>query len=512
MSVRIQLDNAGDVFTCLDYVTGKVILNLSDSETISTITVKMEGIARTRLMAPQRNEHGEREQKRTEVEIHRFLYLTETVFPSRAVQEQTSNTHSGFTLPRGQYEYPFRLRIPINSACSDNNPSLFGKISFERGLDFARDSYSHSRGTLPPSLSGIRGDDAWIRYFLKATVNRPKFYKINLRSFDPFVFLPIEPPRPPPTNSETYAKRQHQFTTYHQPPRKRGIFNAFREATPNPHALSARFSIEVRLPSPPILVPNEPLPLRIILVKLENYAGPIVIHIVQIRLLAQTHIRAHSLSKDEHSIINVYSNNNVKVSVGDEMTPVGKEVLVDPVLLRGAMLPDTVPPSFQTCSISRSYNLEVTLVLSHGLQGPVEAVPLILPVQVYSGIRPPAKLLEAARKPGLPPGQSSAYNLQTPKENHTAHSATNSPTLDPLTPALPPRPYSSSATHPDTGPAPWQDVKTPGGRPRSVAEDDEAPPPAYENAIAADVSPVHGPRRTYQQEGAYYGELPADVR
>jgi hypothetical protein len=39
-------------------------------------------------------------------------------------------------------------------------------------LDYARDSKSHVKGTLPPSLSGIPGDIAWIKYFLKATVNR----------------------------------------------------------------------------------------------------------------------------------------------------------------------------------------------------------------------------------------------------------------------------------------------------------------------------------------------------
>lgn len=42
--------------------------------------------------------------------------------------------------------------------------------------------------------------------------------------------------------------------------------------------------------------------------------------------------------------------------------------------------------------------------------------------------------------------------------------------------------------------------------------DDSVPPPTYEDAIADDIAPVDGPRRRYQQEGAYYQPLPDDVR
>jgi hypothetical protein len=39
----------------------------------------------------------------------------------------------------------------------------------------------HVKQTLPPSLNGFPGE-AEIRYFVKATVNRPQFYKENPRS------------------------------------------------------------------------------------------------------------------------------------------------------------------------------------------------------------------------------------------------------------------------------------------------------------------------------------------
>lgn len=71
----------------------------------------------------------------------------------------------------GKYEYPFSIRLPINNKCVP--PGLLQKYAFnleKNSLDIAKDA-QHAQTTLPPSLSGIPGDEAWIRYFVKATVN-----------------------------------------------------------------------------------------------------------------------------------------------------------------------------------------------------------------------------------------------------------------------------------------------------------------------------------------------------
>jgi hypothetical protein len=99
----------------------------------------------------------------------KVLYLVETVFPSEAIREQTT---TGFTLKAGQYEYPFSMRIPINVSCTEPG-GIVNKFSLDMSVtDFTRSASLHTRGTLPPSLSGIPGEQAWIRYFLKVTVNR----------------------------------------------------------------------------------------------------------------------------------------------------------------------------------------------------------------------------------------------------------------------------------------------------------------------------------------------------
>ena len=230
-------------------------------------------------------------------------------------------------------------------------------------MDYAKEASLHDRGTLPPSLSGIPNDIAFIRYFLKATVNRPAFYKTNLRKFDPFVFLPIEPPRPPPSGSEAFARRKHEFISP-QEPKKPSMFSVFRKPVPVAPTIPCRFSIEARLPSPPILVPNEPLPLRLILNKFEAFRGVIVIRSLQISLLGTTRVRAHQLFKDEFSTWVIFTVTNIHIPFGDENSLPNVELVADSGLWHDKCLPDIVAPSFTTCNISRSYQLQIDIGLS----------------------------------------------------------------------------------------------------------------------------------------------------
>lgn len=48
-------------------------------------------------------------------------------------------------------------------------------------VEVARDSNIHVKKTLPPSLNNFPGE-ADIRYYIKATVVRPQFFKENIRT------------------------------------------------------------------------------------------------------------------------------------------------------------------------------------------------------------------------------------------------------------------------------------------------------------------------------------------
>ncbi len=71
MSVRVQLDRPHAHFTNLDFVTGKVIFNLTTEETVSAIVVKLEGESRTRLEGPRSVYNDRPDRTRTEVEVHK---------------------------------------------------------------------------------------------------------------------------------------------------------------------------------------------------------------------------------------------------------------------------------------------------------------------------------------------------------------------------------------------------------------------------------------------------------
>ena len=77
MSVRIQLDRPHAHFTNLDQISGKVILSLLGAETISEITVKLEGESRSRLVGPTnpRGTYDPYERNTALLEVHKVSKL-----------------------------------------------------------------------------------------------------------------------------------------------------------------------------------------------------------------------------------------------------------------------------------------------------------------------------------------------------------------------------------------------------------------------------------------------------
>lgn len=75
MSVSITLDRPHAHVTNLDFVTGKVILTVSNNESISLIVVKLEGESTSRVDVSLQQAHdqgiGQRGRSFGEVEVHK---------------------------------------------------------------------------------------------------------------------------------------------------------------------------------------------------------------------------------------------------------------------------------------------------------------------------------------------------------------------------------------------------------------------------------------------------------
>lgn len=178
---------------------------------------------------------------------------------------------------------------------------------------------------------------------------------------------------------ESYARRQHQFAPVGHPsaPNKSSIKppSIFRKgsqlaagsnASPTPSAAPLQVCsvcIDARLPDPAIITCNEPLPLRIIITKVNDSPASIYLQLLQIELVANTVVRAHHLARENLTSTVLTSKSNMRVRLSE----IEKIMEIDKGWWKDIPLPNTVAPSFETCNISRSYFVLVKVGLTHGL-------------------------------------------------------------------------------------------------------------------------------------------------
>lgn len=180
------------------------------------------------------------------------------------------------------------------------------------------------------------------------------------------MFLPIEPPRQPPNKRESFARRSHHFSPNIEVPEKPGLFRKASTLT-DPQFSPPFISVEGRLPDPPVVTCNDALPLRILITKKNETPATIYLQTLNIMLIGYTRIRAHDLRRQEAGSWVILSLANIHKPLNDNSSSDGGKIIeVDSRLWSQLPLPNTVCPSFDTCNISRSYELEVKVGLSWG--------------------------------------------------------------------------------------------------------------------------------------------------
>ncbi|RDW62620.1 hypothetical protein BP5796_10922 [Coleophoma crateriformis] len=479
MSVRVHLDNPHTYYTNLEFISGKIILHLTKDENVSAIIVKLEGESKTVLMRPslyQQNPSlyaGGRQTQRQQLahENHKILYKSQQVFPT---PDPVTGSYLGlsYTLRPGSHEYPFRFKIPFNNGCWDpqaqrEGPGAGGFGNLGLG-SLQQLQYSHAKKTLPPSLTGFPGE-AEIRYYVKVTVQRPSLFKENRRSAIGFKFLPVEPPRPP-TTSEAFARRPHSFQAGMAGYAKKS--SMFKKKAAPLSDTAPQIEVEARLPSPAILTCNQPLPLRIIGRRKNESPELAFITSLSIHLFGFTVVRALDVTRTEPNDWVLMSLNGLSIPITAAGDKIGTEVIVEDKYWNQIRLPNTVAPSFQTCNITRHYEVEVRVGLGYGPAGDIQpqsvVLPLRFPVEIFSGISPPAALLTAM--------------AARPTQNIPVTGPSSTPASDP---AYPPQLSAN-------GPA---------------AED--LPPPSYEDAMAEEFTQPNGPRPEYS--GVTNENAPSEV-
>ncbi|KAF2716924.1 hypothetical protein K431DRAFT_256534 [Polychaeton citri CBS 116435] len=502
MNATIVLNQAANVsYTNLDEISGRVLLRLTKAAEISNIVVKLEGESRSRLLSPQ-GPNGEK--PRPQLEYHKILYQLKIVFPPQEVLESRSPSASAkaaYTVSVGQHEYPFSFKIPFNNSCSSTKSNMPNVSMSSMGLEIAKPPVNHVRKLLPPTLSGFPGE-AEIRYFVKATVVRHSFFKENPRAYVPFNFVPLEEPRPPASGSEVYARQRHTFTpvsgSEQTKAKMKSIFGMGEKSGKSASAGAndaPSLAMDARLPDPAILTCNNDVPLRVIVRKLNGSTNPVYLDSLQVSLIGFTKIRAHEVWRTESHSWVLVSKSNMGMQISNPSAPAESEAVLDDRLWRGIPLPNTVAPTFQTCNIGRTYQLDLRLGLSYNGTSAAKPQNIVLPLRldclVYSGIAPSSELLERVAKvktalnnrrvSSTPSATSRPLNDKKPTSvaggsNITGLPTSTEPQNEP-TPIPPPRPGTSSQT----------------GQQQTY---DDAPP-SYEDAIASELPPMDAPRPDY---------------
>ncbi|KAL8688749.1 MAG: hypothetical protein Q9218_005413 [Villophora microphyllina] len=492
MSVRIALDNSQPtLYTNLDFISGKAILSLRSHETIAAITVKLEGESKSRLIGdlqlPQGygGFHRRREDMTVETEVHKVLYKAVTVFPTDDLRHATQG--SVYTLPPGQHEFSFKFKLPFNNSCADRQSTFVNIAGLQ--MQAPGNTDRHVRQTLPPSLHRFE-DQAVIRYFVKATVQRPAFYKENFRAF-----FPIEPPRPKPENRESFARIQHQFAPVTDTPATaKSPYFPRKASAPKydtPIIAPPTVRIDARLPHPAIITCHETLPLKVLVSKLNASPAAIYLQLLQVELVAHTNVRAHHLARESLTSTIITSKSNMKMRLPDK----DGHMEIDKGLWKDIPLPSTVAPSFHTCNISRSYSLHVKVGLLHGYGDQVfpelTVQTLRMPLSVYSGIAPPPALLRAmSGSTGIPPISTSNIPPHSPAP-FTPQADHHPPIIHSQTP------IGTGQTHPEE---PFHEAPPVGPSQQPTGPEGpfpDMPPPTYQEAIAEGIGPVGGPRGVY---------------
>ncbi len=257
------------------------------------------------------------------------------------------------------------------SPCQKDSAADLARISGSSNHSLLHQSNRSPPGFLQGELPHRESPDTGPPINIVESLTRPQEHV--------FPFFPIEPPRPVPNRLESYARRQHQFAPVVQPstPTKSSIKppSIFRKGSQaavgsnsSPSSTTAPLQvcsicIDARLPDPAIITCNEPLPLRIIITKLNESPATIYLQLLQIELVANTVVRAHHLSRENLTSTVLISKSNMRIRLSE----IDKVMEIDKGWWKDTPLPNTVAPSFDTCNISRTYFVIVKVGLTHGL-------------------------------------------------------------------------------------------------------------------------------------------------
>ncbi|KAL4929537.1 uncharacterized protein BDV17DRAFT_261141 [Aspergillus undulatus] len=393
IDVRIHLCRQPPAYGAGDEIAGNVVLACGSQVDISSISIKLSGLATSRVQSGRLTES------------HQLCKITEQLFPPTKCS--TSFTPRAVTVPPGEHVFPFSIKFPQAAQCHRSTAS-----SCEQ-----RKSHLHTqlqRG-LPPSTGGSRSPDE-VKYVLETTVRQDGLIRATKRATRDISLT---------TNSTTIAPtgRDPQSVTKHiicsagpdpgpDPDEDEDTpVPPYSQSYPYPYPhLPSRLppslltststcTIKATLLDGPFLVRGHPIPLAVEMTRAKttsnsnptprHYAHEAMLHDFQSMLLETTDIRARGVTESATRPVVVQTMANfrepfVPVEASSGCVPGCERMLrLDGRLWSQYTVPDSLSPSFETCNLARRYKLEIRLGIQFA-RGNMRIVEFQFPIHVAS--------------------------------------------------------------------------------------------------------------------------------
>lgn len=373
------------VLTNGDEVRGRVRLVLDKDVTVRAITVKFEGsckaIVNTRMTTA--SAPGRRDTRSDRKETHEVLSQTQKVFPPRDIERFSQSKE--FTLPAGEYNYEFCFIVPLYSECG------------ARGRRACRPfAVTHKQTMLPPSFQAV-GDMARVEYFLKVIVDRVGAFKVNQSAFRSVSFRPIDgtsTDTPEVINEGPHSRIRIALEPEKEKAKDKQRKNGFRRLLPRSIKTGqpSKAFLECRSPPNAILLPAKQLPFELFL----HFTTPpgieeLIVEEFTSSLVEITQLQAKNKTQNFHIETKLTTSKKLRspltIPIGSA-TPSGREDMYQvevSELLRTILLPTRIPPTFESCNITRSYAIKFTLGIKSAAFFSLNNVRIRFNVTVNSG-------------------------------------------------------------------------------------------------------------------------------
>ncbi|RKF60745.1 putative e set [Erysiphe neolycopersici] len=378
MSVSIDLDDPNAIHTNYGLISGRVNLFVKTTVKLFTVHVKLEGESLSQLARYSNPVTGG-----PATETHKILYQCQRLFPESC--PGILSTLSS-TLRAGRHEFNFNFQIPLDTDCHDPQQKLPDMGSGNFGLANIRKSgqYNHVKQILPPSLTSLPGL-AEISYYVKVTVRYSSIFRDSLRSVTYFRFSPLTPASIM-WSRNCFKTTRIPFKFQEKIPLKS---NKWKNDGQNITNLTPMGELFIHSPQPAHVICSKKVPLVLMLRKLNKCSKHLLLVSFTMHLISRVKVKVDGEVRTDSSTWVVANLNGLSIEIGSANDDEGTECILNQALWSRFPIPDSIGPSFQTCNISRSYELDIRVGLGFRTiknEPQIITLPLRLPVEIFSGI------------------------------------------------------------------------------------------------------------------------------